>query len=367
MSVKSLGKNANILNINLIHNSKLQSLEKTSPMDLQIINSIVNSRVSPKYKVIKYLGEGLHGSLYLAVDENNNRFICKRVILDDVPDMHNQLNFELNVLKYLSQNTTTREYINPCLEHSIIDNNVYTIFPVFDGYSLAHYKKYLAKLRHTDYYKLVFHLIKVILHGMAKIHQTHIAHQNITDNAILISSNQSPSELYIKFTDFGLGCGYINSGSGNILDIKDYEDDTFFQLATCKENSNIPLNIIPEIKQQLSQSGYLQLSQKYDLFCLGILFLELLLFFDNLDIDLSSGYNSKFIEHVKRKIIEKYTTSKPSTAFPLLNIPPNVKRDILKYLKLFNKYIFCPTNDRKSCQYILDKIVIYEKYKNDIF
>ena len=386
-------KNAQTLNINFINtsaNSSNMNFNKNNNkgdiQDLQSINSIINTKVSPKYKIIKYLGEGIQGSLYLAKDADNKRYICKKIFLDkstqdqqDQQDQsiekNNQIQFELNVLNYLSNNETTREYVNPCLEHKILDNNVYTIFPVFDGYSLSHYNNYLSKLKHADYYKLVFHLIKIILHGMAKIHKIHIAHQNINENAILVSSNTNPSELFVKFTDFGLGCGYINSGTGNILDLNDYKNDSFFKLTTCKENSNIPLEIADNIEGKLSDSTYLQLSQKYDLLCLGMIFIKLLLFFDNLDIDLSNGYNKEFIEKIKRRLIEKYLSkhndssigTKYKNRFPLLNVSDDIKRDLLEYIRMFVNYIFCKTNNRKNCQYVLDKLVIYEKYKNDIF
>jgi hypothetical protein len=52
---------------------------------------------------------------------------------------------------------------------------------------------------------------------------------------------------------------------------------------------------------------------------------------------------------------------------PVLDVPDDLKNDILEYLKIIINYIFCPTNKRKTCQYVLDKIIIYEKYKNDIF
>jgi serine/threonine protein kinase len=385
-------KNAQTLNINFINTSANSSNmnfntnnNKGDIQDLQSINSIINTKVSPKYKIIKYLGEGIQGSLYLAKDADNKRYICKKIFLDkstqdntqdhqdqqDQQDQsiekNNQIQFELNVLNYLSNNETTREYVNPCLEHKILDNNVYTIFPVFDGYSLSHYNNYLSKLKHADYYKLVFHLIKIILHGMAKIHKIHIAHQNINENAILVSSNTNPSELFVKFTDFGLGCGYINSGTGNILDLNDYKNDSFFKLTTCKENSNIPLEIADNIEGKLSDSTYLQLSQKYDLLCLGMIFLKLLLFFDNLDIDLSQGYNKEFIEKVKQRLIEKYLSKASENVFPLLNISNDIKKNLLEYIRIFINYIFCKTTKRKTCQYILDKLVIYEKYKHDIF
>jgi len=120
-----------------------------------------------------------------------------------------------------------------------------------------------------------------------------------------------------------------------------------------------------------------------------MIFLKLLLFFDNLDIDLSKGYNKLFINNVKRYIIEKYmskiqgnekgnengkihTTSRnlrteeySSNIFPLLNISTEIENDLLEYLKLLLNYVLCKTNNRKTCQYVLDKMIIYEKYKND--
>jgi hypothetical protein len=80
----------------------------------------------------------------MAFDKNNVKYICKKIQLDKEEQKNkNQLLFELNLLKFLSSNKNTKEYINPCLEYKIIDNQVFTIFPIFNGYSLNHLKKYL--------------------------------------------------------------------------------------------------------------------------------------------------------------------------------------------------------------------------------
>jgi serine/threonine protein kinase len=369
--------------------SGLTGLPGLPENDLKKINSILNSNISSKYKIIKYLGEGIQGSLYLAIDDKQKKYIYKNIILKDdeqndeqgapynnnasKQEKYNQLTFELNVLKYLSDNASTREHINPCLEYKIAKNNVYTIFPIFDGYSLEHFKNNLSRLNYTEYYKLIFHLIKTILYGMEKIHKTNIAHQNINENSILVSSNASPNELFVKFTDFGLGCGHI-AGKSNILNINDYQNDKFFNLASCKKYNNVPVVISNDIMGQLSESEYLQISQKYDLLCLGLIFIKILLFFDKLDIDLSKGYNNLLIENVKQYIIDKYMqqnkqNNRQSKLFPLdktgKNIPDDIQKEILQYLKLIITHILCNTNSRKTCQYILDKIIIYEKYKND--
>jgi hypothetical protein len=374
--------------------------------NINLINTIFNTNVSKNYNIIKYLGEGIQGSLYLATDNQinnksniqsdnqknyktkqnntfhrNQKFICKKIILDNENiKQKKQLEFELNILKYLSNNKNTREHINPCVEHKIVDNQIFTIFPIFDGYSLNHLKKYLGKLNHKQYYQILFHIIKVVLHGLAKIHQTNIAHQNINTNSILVSTYTNPDNVKVKFTDFGLGCG-IKKKNLNItntedivgmdmnINIEDYKDDAFFNISSCKTNNSVPIKINSNIIKQLSESDYLAISQKYDLLCLGMIFLKMLLVFETLNIDLSSGYTNSFRQQLHDTIYTKYINTKTNKEdfFPILNISNESKKSILEYLKIFWKYVLCKTEERQNCQYVLDKIIIYEKYKNDAF
>ena len=379
-------------------NIRTNALLSPQPLQpLQTFQNMENIQNENKYNIVKYLGEGIQGSLYLANDKMNNRFICKKIMIGNDTSNTNtsntktktntstnnteqikQIQFELNLLKYLSQSKITKEYINPCLESKIIDNNVFTIFPVFDGYSLNHLTTYLQKLNHDAYYKIIFHLIKTILHGMAKIHQSKIAHQNINNNSILVSTYSNPKQINVKFTDFGLGCG-----NGN----------TFIN--SCKKNNYTPINISEDVIDKLSNSDYLDITQKYDLFCLGIIFIKLLLFFesfngiDNMDQmnqmngkktnehkftnnknfpGFTTNFNQQILDLINNKYLSKLKSKKDlKNIFMFLNINTEAKRDLLEYLKMLLKYVFCKTSDRKTCQYILDKIIIYEKYKNDVF
>ena len=344
-----------------------------------LINNIFNNNVSHKYKINKYLGEGIQGSLYTALDKNNKKYICKKISLNSTinPNQQKQLIFELNLLKYLSSNKVTREYINPCLEHKIVDNQVFTIFPIFNGFSLNHIKQYLLKMNHKNYYKILFHLIKVILHGLAKIHQHNVAHQNINGNSILVSTygdsidrldrlDNRIDEIKIKFTDFGLGCGVNNT----------YINDVFYDINSCNNNL-MPIKITNSIIKQLSKSDYLSIAQKTDIILLCTLFIQLLLFFYKIELDVSQGYNEKIRKQIKQIItekflskIEKYRKNKykvDDDVLQFVNTTNETKRDILEYLNIFNDYVLCEDKNRQSCQYILDKLIIYEKYKNEVF
>ena len=377
--------------LNVRNGKNYQNNTKNANSDIIVINNILNNNsgqiantqsiTNNKYNIIKYLGEGIQGSLYLAKDNQKKRYICKKIILDtNNIDQLKQIELELNILKYLSENNITKEHINHCVDHKIIDNNIFTIFPIFDGYSLNHLTKYLRKLDNNSYYRITFHLIKTILHGMAKIHQSKIAHQNINNNSILVSTYTNPKEINVKFTDFALGCGNNmgNTGNmGNMVNIDDYDKGytkSNIKFNNCKINNYSPVNITEDIMTELVDSDFLNISQKYDLLCLGFVFVQLLLFFDNINIDFKKGYNKANMQYILELLNNKYLSKVENSdtidykrLFPFLNVNEQLKKDIIEYIKLIREYILCKTAKRQTCQYVLDKIIIYEKYKNEVF
>jgi len=401
--------NENLLNINQIISNKYGNKLVDLNNDIENLNSVVQNNVNNRYKIIKYLGEGIHGSLYLVKDMkplpesqqnningndgndgNDNRIILKRINLPNSNEkMMKQLNLELNILKFLSNNITTSEYINPCINYKILNNQILTLFPVFNGYSLKYLLSHLKKLKNAEYYKIILHVIKKILYGLSNIHKMKIAHQNITENSILVSTYIKTNEIKIKFTDFGLGCN-SNPKSSNIVNITDYEKhmnnhnknnnkNNNTEEYKCNVNINTPIEISQELIDKLTDADYLLISQKYDLWCIGIIFLKLLLRFEKLDDSesgkwgIKKGYNKIFETEIKNKIIKKYlvntneNTNEYDNTRDLMfsGISKTMIKDIIEYLKILNKFVLKPTPFRHTCQYVLDKIIVYEKYKND--
>jgi len=384
-------------------NNKGNYVNNNINSDITVINNILNNNNTQntntqytntqktnirnnKYNIVKYLGEGIQGSLYLANDLKKKQYICKKILLNNNnnnTESINQIKLELNLLKYLSSNNVTKDYINPCLEYKLIDNNIFTIFPIFDGYSLNYLETYLRKLDNNSYYKIVFHLIKTILYGLSKIHQSKIAHQNINNNSILVSTYTKPKEISIKFTDFGLGCSNSNNNNikntSNMINIDDYDNDndskkSFLKFNSCKLTNVIPVSLTKNVISEIVDNDFLLISQKYDLFCLAIIFSKLLLFFENMNINFKNGYNKINEQNIIDIIDTKYLSllysknkTEYKTKFPYINVDDDVKKDILEYLKLFREYVLCKTANRQTCQYVLDKLIIYEKYKNESF
>ena len=366
-------------NNNNQENNKLYEYNK----NINLINSIFNNsktnhfqnnknkiNINNKYRIQEYLGEGIQGSLYTVFDKNNKKYICKKIVLNSQtnPNQENQLQFELNLLNFLSSNKTTRKYVNPCLEYRIINNQVFTLFPIFNGYSLYHLKKYLFKMNHTNYYTMLFHLIKVILFGMAKIHQHNIAHQNINENSILVSTYENTDDMKIKFTDFGLGCGINNNKDS-------YINNMMLTINKCPTTDNL-INLTSTQLKKVKPNNNLFISQKKDIISLSVIFIQLLLFFEKIELDLTKGYTNNTKEQIKQIIIDKYISkidklrkskNYSNDELMFLNTNDEIKKDIMEYLSIFNDYVLCEDKKIQDCQYILDKLIIYEKYKNEEF
>jgi serine/threonine protein kinase len=356
------------------HGKQTHPLEMYSDtMETEQTEQIVTNNISSKYKIIKYIGDGINGKLYLAKDSKNNLYICKKIYLDKKQNNDRQIEFELNILKYLSGNKTTRDYINPCLEHKIVDDNIFTIFPVFNGYSLNNLQNYLVKLKRQDYYKIIFYLIKNILEGILVIHKCNIAHQNINGNAILVATKNRvfPAENYdmpIKFTDFGLGCGSYRNLSGTLSPKSSIANDMYFNKCNAQ---HLPIRITKNVLDTLKDSDYLKLCQKHDIFCSGVLILKLLLPDDSIKVNADDGYTTSLESNILSKLKSKYlrSTSNNNDDYEYVPIDVNIqtKRDIKEYLDLVIKNMITKTKYRKPCHYVLEKIIIYEKYKDEVF
>ena len=215
-------KNEKLLNI--IHFSKDFTIndKKENIRDITNVNNIIKNNISNGYEVVKMFGIGLHGKLYLLKDKFGKQYICKKLSKSNITqEKKRQLDFELKLLKYLSSNQSVKKHINRCINYHISNNDIFTIFPITDAISLSKFKGYLDKVTPKNKIEIVKKLVKNILQAISKIHKLNISHQNINDSNILVSINQKDDDIIIKFTEFGLGCGYYKIPKGDEYNIKD--------------------------------------------------------------------------------------------------------------------------------------------------
>jgi serine/threonine protein kinase len=347
-----LNINFDIINIKLLKDAKPDKSEGTIG---QLNSKLSNSKLNNSYVATKYLGDENNSKLFLLNDKyhENNKFIGKQIHINDAK-IGKQIKFEIDLLKYLSYKKNTSEYINPCID-SIEDkksNTFLSIFPVFNGSSLNRYKQHMLKeLDGKQYSDLAMMLSKAILLGLGAIHHNNIAHQNICENSILISSNDTQN-MNVKFTDFGLGCGNYFLPP-NI-------DDVFFN--QCKIDA-IPVKIKQQVLNNLKSSEYLDIAIRNDIWRLGIILLSILLpneqlINDNKNALIMNGWSDAVDNNIFAPIITKHC---PKEVY-------DDERDRLpEYIRQIIGNMMRPINDRKTCKYVADKLIVFEKYIGEDF
>ena len=322
-----------------------EELMRSFKSDVQNINQI-----SRKYNYVKYLGKGRQGYLHLLDDNKQHKYICKKIAFVNLsPEDRQQLEFELEILKYLSSNGAVKNFINPCLHSKIIDGNIYTVFPLIDGISLTNFKKYLNKLDKPMYYQIVKKIFRNILHAMGNIHNANIAHQNIDPSSILISILPE-NDIGVKFTDFGLGCGNYHSIMGG-NDSYNIKSNTVLSKKCGLDKINYTLKLNKKDIDRLGYSKYLKQAQKIDCWKIGLILFELLM----------PGYLQEI--HHKHGINLNEYTDKINILLQDIITNYDLDNDYHEYLIFLFKYLLVESKKRKSCNYVLDKLITAIKYK----
>lgn len=342
-------KNEKLLNIfNFDSNSNHNN--KDNKEDIINVNNIIQNHISPKYRVIKLFGKMNNAKLYLLQDVQKKQYVCKKINQDNITkEKERQLNFELKLLKYLSSNKSVQKYINPCLSYHINRNHIFTIFPFLDSISLLRFKDHLSKISKKNRIEIVKKLIKNILLAISKVHKLNISHQNINDENILVSINQKEDDINIKFTDFGLGCGFYKIPTKDDYNIKNNN----YLIEKCFSNSSNNKFVKRDL-DHLKNSKFLQNARKLDDWNLGIIFLDLILNTNEKIIDINlkkyPDYHNNFNINILNPIID------------LLN-DDKIPNDYIYYLKEILSSICVSNKKRKSSNYLLDNIIFYEKYE----
>lgn len=333
--------NERLLNIIQVNN-KNTKLNNQNDEEMINTNNIIQNNISPSFNIVRYIGEGIQGKLYLLNDNNNNKYICKKIPnIRPNSNKYNQIRFELDILKYLSSNKSVKPYINPCVNDYIESSNIYTIFPILDSIPLSRFKKHLDTVSFKNKQIIIKKIIKNILHGISNIHKLNIAHQNIDSDNILIAIKNN--DIDIKFTEFGLGCGTYKIPKDDIYNIKN--NNNLYKKCVLDNTHKLNKSDFDNLKH----SNYLKKSILKDNWKIACMLINIL--FPNINIE-TDEYNKEFEDNYLHKINNAIKQSKYNT-------------DILNYIEILLKYYVIPSKHRKNSKYIIDKIVLYEKYKDE--
>ena len=159
-------------------------------------------------KLIKLLGKGSYGEVYLSKKLNSNKLYATKKINKTIADteMRRYLKYEINILKMLNHPNIVK------LEEVKTDKNYYYIVMEYiNGGELSDYlKKYKLKYQRAFPEEIVQYLMRQIIKALIYIHDKNIIHRDLKLENIMVSfdSERDKKELNmmkatIKIIDFG--------------------------------------------------------------------------------------------------------------------------------------------------------------------
>nr|QBK91638.1 MAG: putative serine/threonine protein kinase [Pithovirus LCPAC302] len=160
------------------------------------------------YRVIRKLGKGAQGSVYLAVRNYDNRYVAIKEV--KIPKgIKFQTNLErvleeINILRSVSAEPTCNQYISCYVDHKIDSERgiVFLIMEYIDGPNLKEYiQPFYEQQDPVGLVETVFLVVKAITTALKHIHDRNILHQDIKPENIVINSQRVP-----KLVDFGVSC-----------------------------------------------------------------------------------------------------------------------------------------------------------------
>lgn len=222
--------------------------------------------LGPRYEVLRKLGQGGMGAVYLALDhESNTRVAIKTLPTDIVSDEYSMQRFQKEIRLLSEVNHTNVANLIDVGRH---DRNCFLVMELVEGTDLKHVVESYGALPE----RVALQIIREVCAGLEVAHRKGIVHRDLKPANILLSAigveGESPEDAVfaavqsqiapaIKLTDFGLA-RHIDQGAS-------------LQLTQTSAMLGTPYYIAPE---QCTDSG--KLTPGTDIYSLGITLFELL-------------------------------------------------------------------------------------------
>jgi serine/threonine protein kinase len=332
-TANNLPKIINLLNTNLVAKQSVNNANTTATNNISIpklqkllaqnFGSIIGDNRTANTRGangLELLGQGINGVVY-AINhpkQEKKNYICK--CIEYSRENMDQLNYELELIQNLQQHEIAVRYINPCLGIAITHEFIITIFPRFTAATLDKVIETISSptFNTPQRISLIKYLIYQMTLGLTEMHRLGICHRQINSGSVLIELKPNNNDMQIapaadanqiwhseddlplrvKYTNFGFGC-----------------------LNTC-----LPMLSNIDTYQPSGPTDFTG-SQKYDVWCLGLLFIKLL--------------------------------NDPKTQ-------KLVSPELDKFLDVVNNHMLVPLESRKSADYIKDTLAINDKLYDDL-
>ncbi len=175
------------------------------------METLTNEKVLNKYNIIKKLGAGAFGAVYLAIRKSDEEKVALKVIKitgDSKVIKNDKINkalLEIQMLKKVSAEPDCNMYIS-CYHSHMVDREdgvIYLEMEYIDGPDLKDYMKPLYESGDSEMViNIVYMVIKALTIALTHIHKNGILHNDIKPENIVVERETNIPKL----VDFGVSC-----------------------------------------------------------------------------------------------------------------------------------------------------------------
>jgi serine/threonine protein kinase len=257
------------------------------------------------------------------IEINGRKYLLKTLLHSQLTDSEKEIS---NMTK-INSNRIVKPYILQC---KYLVKTKDTIISIFESVNSMLIKDFITKIYSiTDYtkrIKLKRYLIIGLLKAIADLHEVNICHLQLNVNNILVSNNPKYNELDDYSTEQPLIIKFINFNLNFNNKRKKYINTTYLEKIDPYINYNNQIISLDEAK-------------KYDIWCIGLIVLKILL---NPDI--------------YYKFIETLITKK------ILTADIEIETEFDDYYNNLSKYSLTSMDKREPIDFTLNKIILDEKH-----
>ncbi len=352
----SMSNNKKLLNFNTIYKKSLHKKHTPTLTSLTTLTKKIGKLFKVAYKFTRFVGRGIQGDIYIIKrNDADTEYICKTI--ENVNDtMKSNIETEITMLHNLSSNLNSKSYVIPCIDYVFHDNIAYLIFPLKTGYKLKNIYPILDALKKKNerlYNIVVTYLCRQIIKALSVIHQKRIAHQNLDTSSIHVSTNikkitnfEDVGKLEVRIVDFGLSC------SGNGRETTCLKEPTYFLNNSSNKNTIkriVASDKIAKTMKTLKPDAELVMAQRYDIWCCGKILYELI-----------HHDNQNIVTYINEELDNDKSWHNDFKITKLQNT--NLTGKLKQYNEYIELYMLVPILKRKPANYIINKLLISEKY-----
>lgn len=171
--------------------------ERRREVEIKSLKSFTNQESSPlfKYKIIKVLGKGAFGKVYLCQKKNSKFVALKEMLCDKIDDSNNYLNECLRGMKLTHPNIVK---YNDAF-NIIDDDDNFKTFIEMNYYSLGDLNEFVKDFQLNEEQIIDFSI--QILNGIEFIHENELIHRDLKPANIVLSIEND--EINLAICDFG--------------------------------------------------------------------------------------------------------------------------------------------------------------------